>query len=45
MSDVQQYLLKIDSDKAGAEQIAKETARSRMHDCHIMPQDSELIGR
>lgn len=31
MSDVQQYLLKVDSDRAGAEKIAKDTAQSKTH--------------
>lgn len=30
MSDVQQYLLKTDSDKTGAGQVAKRTAESTM---------------
>lgn len=30
MSDIQQYLLKADSDQAGAEQLVKKSAESRM---------------
>lgn len=32
MSDIQRYLLKVDDDKAGAEQIAKESTRSKRPD-------------
>lgn len=30
MSSIQRYLLKVDDDRAGAEQIAKDTAQSKM---------------
>lgn len=29
MSDIQQYLLRVDNDRAGAEQVAERTAQSR----------------